>query len=419
MNGRVFKRCQCGTAKNCKKPHGSWYFHHDLPVLPGQSRRSRLTRGGFRTKEQASEALATSLAQFSQRGLAMEHDVQGRREHLATYLPEWLDGRPKLKRSTRRSYDQHIQQYLIPHLGHLRLEELSDRHINAMLVRLRQPGSRKNGKDRLSPASIRRIHATLRKALNDAVRRHLITTNPACLVELESTPFPRAKYWTSTQAGRFLDAIVDDRLYALYHLTLHRGPRRGEVLGLRWEDVDLEQQTVDIHRSRIQLGDAVVDDTPKSEASIRVLSLDRETVLALEAHRARQEREFARLDRKVRATDFVFTREDGEPLHPQYVSNHLGILIQHAEVPRITFHQLRHTAASLMLEAGADIKYVQHVLGHEDMFITARIYAHVTARLDRERSGQVANLIPRRRRAAPPHAYPGDTTNEDELPGTA
>lgn len=482
MNGSIYKVCPCTKAqgrkqiRNCKKDHGKWYFTHDLPSMAGGGRR-RIKRGGFTTREAAEQALAASLARCAQRGVAVERDMTGRRQLLADYLTGWLGGKADIKPATRFSYGDHINRFLIPHLGHLRLEDLAVSHIAAMYAELRQPkprpkkpkrkqaavtakslrthsgrvpysrgGLRVSARDyleshpgeaftarqiaialgtwapptrkamarlvdlgavelvskdpcryraiktgpqqdpgevpplaqpeertaRLSPASIQRIHATLRAALNDAVRQRLLDFNPAQLVKLESVPRPETRYWTSQEAGAFLDAIVEDQLYALYNLAVYRGLRRGELLALRWDDLDLDGAVVSISRNLVLVGGKLIAGTPKSDFSTRTVK--------------------ASLDQGL-----VFAGADGTPLHPQFVSRHLDVLIRRTGIRRLHFHELRHTAATLMFEAGADIKYVSHILGHSDISITARIYAEVTMRLDLQRSAEISGTIPRKR----------------------
>jgi hypothetical protein len=216
VNGSVFKKCPCvrtgkrGARRACKKDHGSWAFIHDVPTLPGAKRR-RIVRGGFATKELALCGLTESVTRYRQPGVAAERILAGRRMYVADYLRRWLEDRENLKASTRRSYAEHINLYLVPHLGHRRLEELGGEDIRAMYKQMRQPRRRKQRAGeaqtwRLAPARIQRVHATLRKALNDAVRRYqYLDINPAHLVELEGVSSPKAKYWNSKQAGAFLD----------------------------------------------------------------------------------------------------------------------------------------------------------------------------------------------------------------------
>ncbi len=254
---------------------------------------------------------------------------------------------------------------------------------------------------RLSAASLRRIHCTLRKALNDAVHKRILDYNPAIYAELEPAEPPRVRYWTHEEAGRFLDAIVGERLYALYHLAVYRGLRRGELIALRWPDVDLDDGFIEIRRNIVQLGKQTEEGAPKSGESQRLIALDDDTIAVLRAHRDRQQKERADLGQQWAADSFVFATAEGGSLNPDYVSRHLTALIKTVAVPVITLHQLRHTAASLMLEAGADLKYVQHVLGHSSIYITAKLYVHITRRLDLKRSRQVAAMIPRKRLLPP------------------
>ncbi len=500
MNGSVFKRYPCpgkhdgkGNSQTCKKPHGSWYFIHDPPT--DGKRRPQVKRGGFATKPEAEAELTKSMHRYGQRGIAAERNLKAGRQHVGDYLRAWGEGKAGLKASTRRSYRTHIDNYLVPLLGGLRLDELGTGHIEAAYQLMRQsrtraprrkrhraggavcadgrprlgwgelpplvlahlaaqPGCaftahevavaldrspeaaacalRRLARDghaelrctkprryaaipraeaaqatadpatwRLSPATVQRVHATLRKALNDAVKQRILDYNPAVYADLEPVRTPRAKWWTPQDAGRFLDAIVEDRLYALYHLAVYRGPRRGEILALRWPGIDLDEGFIEISRNIVQLGYATEEGTPKSAESERVIALDDDTIAVLRAHRARQDAERLRLGRAYRDDGLVFAKEDGSPLHPEYVSRHLRVLIKRARVPAITFHQLRHTAASLMLEAGYELKYVQHVLGHSSITITAKLYLHITRRLDQRRSGQVARLVPRSRLLPP------------------
>jgi integrase len=185
---------------------------------------------------------------------------------------------------------------------------------------------------------------------------------------------------------------------------VYRGLRRGEILALRWTDIDLDEGFLEISRNVVQLGYATEEGTPKSEESERVIALDDDTIAVLTAHKARQYAERRLLGPAYQDDGLVFAKADGSPLHPEYVSRHLRVLIKRAGVPPITFHQLRHTAASLMLEAGYELKYVQHMLGHSSVTVTAKLYLHITRRLDQKRSGQVARLVPRNRLLPPDDA---------------
>lgn len=192
----------------------------------------------------------------------------------------------------------------------------------------------------LSAATIRRVHATLMSALNTAAKRRLVAFNPAAFVEFESGRRPKAVVWTDarvaawrntgerpkvavwtpTQTGAFLDHARDDRLYPLFHLVVFRGLRRGEAVGLRWTDVDLEALTVTVSEQIIQLGWQTERGAPKSDSGARVVALDADTVAVLREHSHRQELERKAWGEAWVSTGLVFTREDGSELHPATVT---------------------------------------------------------------------------------------------------
>jgi integrase len=254
----------------------------------------------------------------------------------------------------------------------------------------------------LSASRIRRVHATLHSALNSAVRRRRLQHNPAEHVELASGKAPKAVVWTEArvelwrrtgkrypvavwtpeQAGAFLDAVVDDRLYALWHLVAFRGLRRGEAVSLAWADVDLGG------------GSARIAGT-KSETSQRTVSLDVATVDELRHHRMRQLAEQQAWGEAWTDTGLVFTREDGSLLEPNVVSDRFDRLVRLSDLPPIRLHDLRHTAASLAYRATRDLKMVSELLGHSGIQITGDIYTSVFEKVDRDAAEAVARLVPR------------------------
>src|SRR6266540_3515766 len=298
---------------------------------------------------------------------------------VAQYLTRWLAGRKTIKAGTRRSYAGHIRLYLIPYLGHLRIDRLRSGHIDAMydaidernatirkLRASRNPRKRDQvkGQRTVGPATQHRIHATLRKALNDAVRRDkLRDSNPALMVELPPAKAPKPTVWTAERVsawretgkipsvvmvwtpqhtGVFLDHTydADDRLYALYHLITFTGLRRGEACGLHWDDLDLDAGTLTVRWPIVQHGWATAMDTPKTDDSEAPVSLDTETVTVLRAHRTRQRRERLKAGARWTDTGLVFTTDTGAQLHPADVTDHFHHLAAQAGLPPIRLHDL-------------------------------------------------------------------------------
>ena len=321
MKGHTLKRCPCGTLRddhgrrvNCGKRHGSWYYMHELPP-DATGKRRQAQKGGFATEREARKALNDALAQLH-RGTFVEVG----RQTVGEYLDQWLEGKAKLRSSTRRSYREHVELYLRPGLGHLRLSDLRELDIERLYAAMRELGgggpvkspvlsrlldarAARTTPRPLGAATIRRVHATLMSALNSAMKRKRISFNPAAHVELPSGRRPRASVWTDDrvaawlrtgvrppvavwtahQAGRFLDRAQAHRLYPLFHLIAYRGLRRGEGVGLRWEDVDLDAGLIRITQQVVQLGWATEVGEHKSDSGARTINLDAGTVTVLKS----------------------------------------------------------------------------------------------------------------------------------------
>jgi integrase len=339
-------------------------------------------KGGFPTKAAARSALqeVSSL-------LLTEVNIQSMM--VGEYLEIWLAGKHALKPKTVSLYRSAIDLYLAPHLGEIGLLELRAHHLDRFYVAI-AIGIR--GRP-LSSSSIRRIHAALRSALNTAVKRRLIPYNPALHVELAPETPHRPKPWTAEQCQLFLSESKEDRLSTLYHLMIVTGLRRGEVIGLRWEDVDLESQCLFVTQQITDLRGKPVVGTPKTKRGRRVVPVDMATVDLLREHQRVQDAERAAWGSTSRHQGLVFCREDGQPLRPEYVTQHFQALAMQAGLPAIRLHDLRHTNASLALAAGIDIKVVSERLGHSTMAVTADLYTHVVPSLGRDAAKRIAGLL--------------------------
>jgi integrase len=203
--------------------------------------------------------------------------------------------------------------------------------------------------------------------------------------------------WTPEQTGHFLESITDDPLYAFYHLIALRGLRRGEAVGLRWPNVDLDHETVIVCEQIVQLGWQTLQTSPKA-GSDRVVALDSWTTEVLRLHRKVQAEQLRVLGLTPEEVGWVFTRVDGRPLHPNYATVHLADLIKAADLPPIRLHDLRHGAATLALAGGADIKVVQAMLGHSSITLTADTYTSVLPQVARAAAEAAAAVVPRHRR---------------------
>ena len=245
----------------------------------------------------------------------------------------------------------------------------------------------------LSPSTIRRIHGVLRSALNTAVKRRLIPYNPAEHIELAPENPKRPKPWTPEQSQAFLQHVAEDRLANLYHLMLVTGMRRGETVGLRWEDVDLDGECLFVIQQITDVNGRSMVSTPKTKRGQRLVPIDAETVAMLRRQRETQNLERAAWGPAWNEAGLIFTREDGRPLRPEYVTRDFQALALKAGLPVIRLHELRHTNASLALSAGVDLKVVSERLGNSQLAITADLYTHVNRGLGKAAAEQIARAL--------------------------
>lgn len=259
-----------------------------------------------------------------------------------------------------------MRLHLGPGLGHLRLAALQPQHVQAFLNAKLAGG--------LSPRTVRYLHAILRRALGQAEKWGLVVRNVARLVDPPKVRRPEVRPLTLEEARTFLTAVQGHRLEALFTVALALGRRQGEVLGLRWEDVDLERGTLSVRYQLQRVAGGLVVVAPKSERSRRTIELPRPVVEALRRHRLRQLEERLRAGEAWRDSGLVFTSTIGMPLEPRNLIREYHALLDRAGLPRRPFHHLRHTAA-LLLAQGSDIRVVQQVLGHSQIALTADLYA--------------------------------------------
>ncbi len=329
------------------------------------------------------------------------------------WLQRWLTDRQTLRPTTRRNYAAHLRLYLLPWLGRIPLCLLTPTHVQAMFAGIAAEHAAAHR--RWSPATATRLRATLRAALNAAIRRRLITSNAARDVELPVARRPHAliwtpsrvaawkttgtapvvAVWTAEQTAQFLRHADADPLLVLYRLIALRGLRRGEAAGLTWPDIDLDQATVTVTQQLLEDGGKLTFGPPKSEASRRTIPLDHHTVTLLRRHHR------AQVERAGGATDLVFTRDDGRPIRPEYLTRHFQRLAQDAGLPPIRLHDLRHGAATLALAAGADLKTIQDLLGHSSIVLTADTYTSVLPVVARRVAEATARLVLTAVRTAP------------------
>lgn len=359
---------------------GRWYAvsYEGLDPLTGRDRR----RWHRASDEAAAHALADTLPSArppSPRGMTVSR-------YLCT---RWLPTRQdRLRPTTAFRYEQMIDRYVLPHIGRVPLRSLTVTHLEDLYAHLRRSGGHDGGP--LAPKTVLNVHQILRTALGDAERSGLLQRNVARLMDPPCHgAAPEQRCWNEHQLRQFLHVAMAHRLGAAIWLAAMTGMRRGEVLGLRWTDIDLDAATLSIRRSVSCTGYQVHTTPAKTRTSRRAIDLDQRTVDVLREWRQHQLVELG----TVAADATVFTRTDGRPVHPHTLSQTVDRLQRTAGVPAIRLHDLRHTHASLMLKHGVPLKVVSERLGHSTPAFTMAVYQHALPGMQRDAANIFARLI--------------------------
>lgn len=293
------------------------------------------------------------------------------------YLETWIEAHSvELKPSTAKTYRDKIRLYLVPTIGHERVQALSPSRLSVVFRELHEHGG-KDGKP-VSPRTVEFARAVLRRAMSDAVVDRIIEVNPVTGSKMPKRDGkPQHTTWTGAQLQSYLDKIADTRWAPLWQLAAATGMRRGELMALDWDHVDLEAGIVSIEWSTTQLGQERVRTTPKNHER-RKVQIDGRTVAALKAWRKTQAEERLAWGAAYEDTDgLVFTWENGRPVLPDYVSKTFLKAQAGLELPRLVMHGLRHTHATILLRDRVPVHIVSKRLGHKDPSVTLNVYADV------------------------------------------
>jgi integrase len=372
-----------------QKKGNVWYVVlEERDALTGRRRQRWISTGSSRKRDALDEE--TRLKAQRLRGI----NVVPSADSLSTFLfDSWLPSmRPAVRPSTYQSYEQIARTHLAPRIGSTALKAISPIMLNQLYADLLSHG-RLDGRGGLAPKSVRNIHIVIHKALQDAVRWDLLARNPANLADPPLAARSEVKTWSPEQLVAFLEHVRDHRLSPAIRLTAMTGMRRGEVLGLRWSDLDSVTGRLSIQRARLSIAYEVVVSEPKTAKGRRSVALDAETVIQLREHRKRQLEERMAAGELWHDSDAVFTDELGRPIHPDRFTKLFATLVESSGLERLTPHGLRHTHATLALQANRNPKVVSERLGHANVSITLDTYSHVTPTLEQDVADTVARLV--------------------------
>lgn len=367
---------------------GNWSIVLDLDRDENGKRRQKwYTVHG--TKKEADRELTRILHEMNTGAF-----VEASRMTVSEYLKQWLDDYAKTNVSAKtfERYTDIVKNDVAPALGRHQLAKLQPLHIQAFYSKALQSG-RKDGKGGLSPQTVLHFHRLIRKALQDAVKWQLIARNPADSVEPPRAVKLEMKVLEASYVKQLLELIRDSVYYMPTLLAVTTGLRRGEILGLQWSDIDLETGVLMVRRSLEQTRAGLSFKEPKTSKSRRVVALPEMTITALQRHKEEQALRRLELGPIYKDTCLVCARSDGGFINPKRLSREFPPLLQKWGLPKVRFHDLRHTHATLLLQEGVHPKIVSERLGHSTIGITLDTYSHVLPSMQEEAARKLNNAL--------------------------
>lgn len=338
------------------------------------------------TRREVADKLAKALNDRKQGTLLLTSE----RLTLGQYLATWLTSaaKPSVRPKTFVSYSGLVRNHIAPSaIAKRPLTKLTGLDIQTFLNEKLESGC--------SARTVQYLHAVLRRALGQAVKWNLVPRNAASLATPPKVTRTKVQPLTPEQVRAFLNVAKQDRLAAVFTVAVALGLRQGEVLGLRWQDVDLDRRTLTVSFALQRLGGgqglALVE--PKTAESRRTIMLPDYAVAALREHRTRQLQERLLAGDKWKEQGFVFTTRVGTPLDPRRVQSKFKDLLDQAGLPDMRFHDLRHTCASLLLAQGVPARMIMEILGHSKISTTMDLYSHILPTLQTEAAAKMDAVL--------------------------
>lgn len=332
---------------------------------------------GFATKEEAKSARDKARSE-ARSGVFVSPSKITVQEHFEEW---WAIKRTKVKPTTAENYRFILDRYILPKLGTQLLKDLTPARIEKVLIELIQ---------NLSESTVRLVAITLTQGLDRAVKERRLAFNPAKGLERPKGKKKKVTPYTSSELKKLLEELESHRLFAFFRLLAYTGGRRGEILALRWSDLDFEKRTLSISKNRTRIGKTVIEqDSTKGGDGARIVQLDSETMRLIKDHRRRQIEERMKAGSLWQESNYIFTQENGLPLDPSTPYQLFKKTAKRLGLRSESLHSIRHLHATELLNSGAGVHLVKDRLGHSDISTTLRIYAHIRP----EQKQEVADLF--------------------------
>lgn len=336
----------------------------------------------FKSQKEARNWLQETLSQI-QNGMSLT----AARITVRDFLEEWLETyKTSVRLKTIRQYTQIVRQHILPHLGEIKLKELRPEQIQAFYNTKLNSGA--------NPRTVILIHSVLHRSLSLALKWGLIGRNPTDAVTRPRKKRIELNILTDSQVRAFLSAADQTRYGALFYLALNTGMRSGEIFGLKWSDIDWNHRRLQVKRQLQHLpGHGLIFTEPKTASGRRMIVISHTTVEKLRKHKEQQNMDHSVAGDQWQENDLVFPTRLGTPMFPTNMYKDFKDLLKKLGLPNVRFHDLRHTAATLMLQQGIHPKIVQERLGHADISMTLNTYSHVLPSMQEDAAEKLDELL--------------------------
>lgn len=320
--------------------------------------------------------------------------VDDKKQTVRDWLEYWLEYcmKPKVRISTWESYESVVRCHLIPTIGNKQLQALQASDVQK-LYKVKLSSGRIKDKTGLSNTTVSYIHAVLKQALTQAVKEQVVVRN---IMDAVSKPKPvrhQIQPLTIEQIKTFLKFASGHRFELAYSLECYTGLRRGELLGLRWQDVDFDKGTISVRQSLIRTRQGLMISEPKTDNAIRVIPLPSEQLDRLSDSKKDQDKKRALAGKAYTNHDLIFCNDFGHPIDPRNFVRQFERLLAKAKLPKISFHDLRHSHATMLLTLNEHPKVVQERLGHSTIAMTLDTYSHVLPGLQQRATEKINDAL--------------------------
>ncbi|BAU29001.1 site-specific recombinase XerD [Aneurinibacillus soli] len=367
-----------------RKRGEKWSFTLDIGRDHETGKRKQKTMSGFKTKKEAEKACAELILKI-ENGSYQAYS----KDSFAEFMKQFMEmQKQSVRATTLETQTFMLEKHLLPAFGPILLRDIKPHHIQKFYTDKLEAG--------LSGSYVHTIHCLLNKALRIAYEWGLIEKNVATLVKPPRKSSKEMKVWNIDQIQHFLEVTKECRFHLAYLLGIWTGMRRGEILGLRWQDVDIENGILSVRQTIYRGAHKLIIQEPKTKGSRRTITFPTSVSTALRRHKLRQQEVKLRMGTRHQEHDLVIAHDIGTPVDPSELTRWFKHWTKKAELPSIRFHDLRHTHATILMQLGENPKIISERLGHNNISITLDTYSHVLPNMQRDLANKLEATLQKR-----------------------